>query len=668
MRDYAPAALRNVAFAAHSGAGKTTLQEACLYAAGATDRIGKVDDGNTVSDYLPEEIKRKSSICATLLAFEHGNVKFNFLDTPGYTDFFGEVCVSMAAVENAVLVANATTELEIGFEAAAQRARQNGLACFVFINHLDRERSSFESVFDALHVKLKIPVVALTYPLGIENSFRGYIDVVEQKAYEDKAGKLTEVPMPDESMGRIEELRGALIEAAVECDDDLMEKYLDGGEISTGELQSLIKKAVGQGCLLPVLCGSAAKSIGVAKLLATLEELALSPADAPARKATDLNGEATTVAADPAAPFRGYVFKTFSDPFTGRLTFIKIASGTLRKDADVVNLDRDHHERLAHLYSPLGKKQTEVMAAQAGDIILVNKLKGTSTGDNLAAPGAGVRFSRPECPPSLYSLAIEPVTHGDDDKLNDALARLSEEDQTLRVTRDPATGQTVISGLGDIHLHTLVARLKSSFGVDVNKADPRVPYRETIRKTVKYEGKLKKQSGGHGQFADVWLELEPLPPGSGLEFVDKIVGGVVPRSFIPGVEEGVREATKEGPLAGCPLVDIRVTLFDGKYHDVDSSLQTFKMAGSLGLRGGVKEASPVLMEPIMEASIEVPEASAGDVVGDLNSRRGHILGMEPSGDGTVRVKAHIPEAELLKYPIVLRSLTHGRGSFTKQFD
>lgn len=666
MREYAPAAIRNVAFAAHSGSGKTTLQEACLFLAGATDRFGRVEDGNTASDYLPEEIRRKSSISATLLAFEHGGVKLNFLDTPGYADFFGEVCCAMSAVENVVLVANATSELEIGFEAAAQRARQSGLACFVFVNQLDRERAAFDPVFDALHAKLKLPVVALTYPIGSESSFRGYVDIIEQKAYEDNAGKLTEIPVPAEYTDRIEELRQALLETAVECDDSLLEKYLDGQEIGVDEAKALVKKAIGEGCLLPVLCGSATKSIGVTKLLATLADVALSPAAAAPRKGVDLAGNEVEVAADPAAPFTGYVFKTFSDPFTGRLTFIKIVSGTLHKDADVVNLERGHHERLAHLFSPLGKKQAEVSSAQAGDIVLVSKLKGTTTGDNLATPGHGVRFPRPEVPQSLFSLAIEPATHGDDDKLNDALAKLCEEDKTLRVTRE--SGQTVISGLGDIHLTTMIARLKQSFGVEVHKNDPKVAFRETIRKTVKYEGKLKKQSGGHGQFADVWLELEPLPPGGGFEFVDKIVGGVVPRSFIPAVEEGVRDALREGPLAGYPIVDLRVTLYDGKYHDVDSSFQTFKVAGSLGLRGGVREAGPALLEPIMDVSIEVPDSSAGDVVGDLNSRRGQILGMEPTGNGTVCVKAYIPEAELLKYPITLRSLTHGRGVFTKQFD
>jgi elongation factor G len=362
------------------------------------------------------------------------------------------------------------------------------------------------------------------------------------------------------------------------------------------------------------------------------------------------------------------VFKTFSDPFTGRLTYFKICSGTVKKDVDIFNLDRGHPEKIAHLFTPLGKRHVEVPVLHAGDIALVIKLKDTSTGDSLAASPHGPRFPRIALPESLYSLAIEPVTHGDDDKLSSALSRICSEDPTLKGHREKDTGQMVISGLGDIHLATAVARLKSSFGVEVRVDEPRVPYRETIRNKIQYEGKFKKQSGGHGQFADVKVELEPGAPDSGFEFVDRIVGGAVPRSFIPAVEEGIVEAMKEGPLAGYPVVDLKVTLYDGKYHDVDSSYQTFKIAGGMALRGGAKEAGPVLLEPVTEVTVHVPEDCAGDVVGDLNSRRGHVLGMEAASDGTVNIKAHVPDAELTKYSLTLRSLTHGRGSFTKRFD
>jgi elongation factor G len=674
MKEYAPQAIRNVVFASHSGSGKTSLQEACLFLAGSTDRMGKVEDGNTVSDYLPDEIKRHSSISDTLLAFEYKDTKFNFIDSPGYIDFFGEVCVAMSACENAVLVANGTAGIEIGMEAAARRELKEHLACFIFINQLDKERSAFDPIFDQLRSHLHLPAVAIAYPLGTETNLRGYIDVVENKAYEDNAGKLTEVPIPAACEARVAELRQGMIETLVECDDAAMEKYLEGGEIASEELHHLLKQCVTAGKAVPVLCGSATKLIGVKHLLDTLQEWALAPNEAPAREVFK-DDEVIALQADPAAPFAGYVFKTFSDPFMGRQTFIKVVSGTLKKDADIVNLNHGNHEKLAHLYTAMGKKQSEVNSVQAGDIVLVNKLKQTTTGDTLTSNGSGptslsndIRFHRPELPHSLFSLSIEPVTHGDDDKLSDALAKLLEEDQTFHVERNANTGQTVISGLGDIHLSTLVGRLKSSFGVDVRTSEPKVAYRETICKKVKYEGKLKKQSGGHGQFADAWLELEPGEPGSGFEFIDKIVGGVVPRSFIPAVEEGVREALREGPLAGYPMVDLKVTLFDGKYHDVDSSFQTFKVAGSMGLRGGAKEAGPVLLEPIMMTTIEVPEGSAGDVMGDLNSRRGQILSMEPTDHGTVCVKAYIPDAELLRYPIVLRSLTHGRGVFDKEFD
>lgn len=673
MKEYAPQAIRNVVFASHSGSGKTSLQEACLYLAGSTDRLGKVEDGNTVSDYLPDEIKRHSSISDTLLAFEYRDTKFNFIDSPGYIDFFGEVCVAMSACENAVLVANGTAGIEIGLEAAARRARQAGLACFVFINQLDKERSAFDQVFNGLRSHLHLPAVALAYPLGSETSLRGFIDVVANKAYEDAGGKLSEVDIPADAAARVSELRQQLLETVVECDDAVMEKYLEGEEISIDEIARLLKQCMASGQAAPVLCGSASKLIGVSNLLNTLQLLALAPPDAPAREALK-DDEVITLQPDPAAPFAGYVFKTFSDPFTGRQTYIKVVAGTLKKDADIVNLNRGNHEKLAHLYTAMGKKQSEIGAVQAGDIVLVNKLKQTTTGDTLSSNGAGpshgtnIRFQRPSLPHSLYSLSIEPVTHGDDDKLSDALAKLVEEDQTVHVERNANTGQTVISGLGDIHLATIVGRLKSNFGVDVHTAEPKVAYRETITNKIKFEGKLKKQSGGHGQFADVWVELEPGESGSGFVFVDKIVGGVVPRSFIPAVEEGMRDALHEGPMAGYPVVDLKATLFDGKYHDVDSSFQTFKIAGSMALRGGAKEAKPVLLEPIMNATIEVPEGSAGDVMGDLNSRRGQILSMEPTDHGTVCVKAYLPDAELLRYPIVLRSLTHGRGVFDKEFD
>lgn len=655
MKEYAPDAIRNVAFAGHGGAGKTTLAEACLHLAGASDRLGRVDDGNTVSDYLPEELKRKSSIWTGVLAFEYDGVKFNLLDTPGYADFFGEVISALNVVENVVLVANGTTGLEIGLEHDARHARSHGLACFVWVNELDRERANFDNVFDSLHDKMHLPVVALTYPLGQEAALRGWIDVIHGTAYEDKAGALTEVPLPDECKARVDELRQQLVEAIVEVDDAAMEKYLEGGEISDGELQDLICRCVRLGRIAPVLCGSATKLIGVRHLLDRLECCGVPPQDK------------QDVAADPNAPFQGFVLKTFSDPHTGRATFIKIVSGTLKKDAEIINLDNGGHEKIAHIYAPLGKKSNEVGQMQAGDIALVFKLKNTHTGDSLSASSNGTRFERPEYPESLYALAIEPATHGDDDKLNEALARLGDEDPSFHVARNAETGQTVIYGLGDIHLQMLIARLQSAFGVRVNTQEPKIAYRETIRKSIKTEGKLKKQSGGHGQFADVMLELEPGAPGSGFEFVDKIVGGVVPRAFIPAVEEGIRDSLKEGPLAGYPLVDLKVTLYDGKYHDVDSSYQTFKQAGALGLRGGTREASPTLLEPVMQVEVEAPEGSAGDVVGDLNGRRGQILGMEPNGDGSVKVSALVPDASLLSYPIILRSITHGQGSFTKHF-
>jgi elongation factor G len=646
MKEYASSQMRNVCFASHSGSGKTSLAEACLQAAGAIERTGSVDAGQTVSDYLPDEIKRKSSIYSSLLTFEYDAVKFNLLDAPGFADFFGETCGALWACENVVLVANASHGVETGLEAVARRCHSDGHSCFVFVNQLDRERADFDTIYDDLHDRLHLPVVALAYPLGKELDFCGYVDVIDGKAYDDSGDEAKEVPLPAECRERIDALRSTLVETVVECDDADLEKYLNGEDIDNNELRRLIHEGLKQGRAIPVLCGSATRSIGVRHLLDVLKDAALSPAEFAPRKARS-GEEEVLVACDESAPFRGYVFKTFSDPFTGRLTFIKIASGVLGRDAEVVNVSKGHHEKLAHLQSTLGKKHAEIEKAKAGDIVMVAKLKNTTTGDSLAAQGDGAQFALPELPESLFMLSIEPATRGDDDKMMDALHKIEAEDQTLQVERRSDTGQLVISGLGDVHLQTILARLKSSFGVEVVSSEPKVAYRETICQAVKQEGKIKKQSGGHGQFADVWLQIEPLPGGSGFEFVDKIVGGVVPRSFIPAVEEGVREALSGGPLAGYPLVDLRVTLYDGKYHDVDSSLQTFKMAGALALREGVKAANPILLEPIMETAITVPEEYSGEVMGDLNGRRGQILGMETSGVHLMQIKACIPDAELM---------------------
>jgi elongation factor G len=666
MKEYSSSELRNVCLASHSGSGKTSLAEACLLGAGAIERAGTIESGQTVSDYLPDEIKRKSSIYSSLLTFEYDGAKFNLLDTPGFSDFFGEAVGALWACENVVLVANASHGVETGLETIARRAHGDGHSCFVFVNQLDRERADFDSIYDDLHDRLHLPVVALTYPLGRESTFRGYIDIIDSKAYEDSNGNLKEVELPTECNERVMALRNVLIETLVECDDADLEKYLNGEEIDEAELRRLIHEGLKQGRAIPVLCGSATRNIGVKHLLDVLKEAALTPEEFAPRPALQ-NDEETLVESNASTPFSGYVFKTFSDPFTGRLTFIKIASGTLSRDADVVNMDKGHHERLAHLQSTLGKKHEEIERAHAGDLVMCAKLKNTTSGETLGANGTAHRFTRPPLPESLFALAIEPSTHGDDDKMMDALHRIAAEDQTLKVERRSDTGQLVVAGLGDIHLSSVVARLKSAFGVDVKTDEPKVAYRETIRQSVKHEGKLKKQSGGHGQFADVWLEIEPLSAGGGFEFVDKIVGGTVPRSFIPAVEEGVRDALREGPLAGAPLVDVRVTLYDGKYHDVDSSFQTFKMAGNIGMREGAREASPVLLEPVMETTIEVPGEYSGEVMGDLNGRRAQILGMEPCGEGAMQIKALLPDAELTRYSINLRALTQGRGTFSKHF-
>jgi elongation factor G len=670
MKEFTSSQLRNVCFASHSGSGKTTLAESCLHAAGVIERTGSVDNGQTVSDFLPDEIKRKSSIYSSLLTFEYSGTKFNVLDSPGFADFFGETCGALWACENVVLVANAAHGVEIGLETVARRCHSDGHSCFVFINQLDRDRADFDVIYDDLHDRLHLPVVALNYPLGRESDLRGVVDVIDGIAYEDRDGKLMEVALPDACRDRISALRSTLIETLVECDDADLEKYLNGEDIDNDELRRLIHEGLKQGRAIPVLCGSATANIGVSQLLDVLKNAALSPAEFAPRSALRANDE-VLISCEENVPFSGYVFKTFSDPFTGRLTFIKIASGVLGKDADVVNAHKGHHEKLAHLQTTLGKKHEEIARAVAGDIVMVAKLKNTTTGDTLASQSDGTQFQLPELPESLYALAIEPATRGDDDKLMDALHKIEAEDCTLRVERRSDTGQLIIAGLGDVHLQTVIARLKSSFGVEVVAREPQVAYRETIRQAVKQQGKLKKQSGGHGQFADVWLQIEPLASsvsGEGsFEFVDKIVGGVVPRQFIPAVEEGVREALREGPLAGYPLVDVRVTLYDGKYHDVDSSFQTFKMAGALGLREGARAANPTLLEPIMETKIKVPEEYSGEVMGDLNGRRGQILGMESDSDHGMQITARIPDAELAKYSIVLRSLTQGRGCFSKAF-
>ncbi len=662
--------LRNIALVGQGSSGKTQLAEAMLFTAGATTRLGRPDDGTSVLDFEPEELNHKASINS---AFHHLNWKKTEIllgDTPGYGAFIIDAFNTLQAVDAIVFVVSPGGDLKVESEKVWQQAEALGLPRLAFVSRLDRERTSFENALADLEKVLEARPVALTLPIGEELAFSGVVDVLRMKALtyvDNTTGKPKEEDLAGELKTRAEEARTKLCEAVAETDDALLEKYLDKGELSEDELRVALRAAVIAGKLTPVLCGSGAKNIGAAPLLDAIINLLPAPNGRPARKGTHAsNGEEETRAADPNAPFSAFVFKTVMDPFAGKLTFFRVVSGTAHSDAGVYNSARESKERFGQLLRLEGKKQAPLALALPGEIAAVAKLKDTSTGDTLCDEKAPILFEPIHRPHAVISFAIRPKSKADEEKASAALQKLVDEDLALEMHRDPHSGEIILGGTGQLHIEVTVEKLKRKYGVEVELTAPRVPYQEAIKGRAEAQGKLKKQSGGRGQFGDCWLRIEPLPRGTGFQFENEIVGGVIPRNYIPSVEKGVRNMLHEGFLAGFPIVNVKVSVFDGSYHEVDSSDMAFQIAASLGMKAALEKARPIILEPVMSVEVTSPDENMGDVIGDLNSRRGKVQGMETKGHSQV-IKAVVPMAEILKYAPDLRSMTSGRGSFEAQF-
>ena len=657
--------LRSVVLAGHAGGGKTTLAEQLLHKAGAIPRLGKVDDGTAHLDFDPEEQKRRQSLSLAVGTFEYDDTRISLLDTPGYPDFIADVVEGFAAVDGALFVMDASAGIESGLEQGVALGRSTGRAACFFINKSDRENADPTAALDALRATFGDKIAPLQIAIGAAESFSGYVDLVHRKAYKEDGARMTEIPIPGELAGEVAKRREQLLAAAAEADDDVLVKYLEGEEVSDPELEACLRKGVKESILAPVLVGSAAKGIGLDALLDAFVRYLPSPADEAPSKALDKSGGSVEVPADENGPLLVRVFKTTADPFVGRLTYLRVLSGTLHSQAHVWNTTRNEDERIGQLLLLHGKEQEPIGELKAGEIGAVAKLAVTETGDTLGSKDKPLRLQPLEFPEPSLTVAIEPVSKQDLDKMGPALARLLEEDPTVRLERS-AIGEQTLRTMGEAHTSVILERLKRKFGAAIQTHVPKVPYKETIRGTTKVHGRYKKQTGGHGMFGDVWLELEPNPDG-GVEFAEKIVGGSVPKGFFPGVEKGIREAAAEGVLAGYPLSDFKATLYDGSFHTVDSNELSFKIAASMALKDGVHQAKPALLEPIMMVEIRVPEAYMGEVNRDLNGRRGRVLGMDTDG-GVQVITAHVPQAELFSYATELRSLAQGRGSFTATLD
>ena len=669
MPHKAPDRIRNVALVGHRGCGKTSLAEAILFESGVVNRLGRVEDGSTVCDFEPDEQERGMSIGAAVTSFEHDGRKVNMIDTPGEPSFIADTLASLRVVDAAVVVVNGVTGVEVHTERIWQRAHEEGLARLLYVNMLDRERADFFRSLESLKGAFGPHVVATEIPIGSEQEIRGIVDLIDMTAFEyDGAGRQNskQVEIPEELRAQAEEYREKLMDEVAENSDALMERYLEGEEIAHEEIVAALKKGVTEGHLFPVTCGVATKNLGTNRLLEALVEDLPSPAMRGAITAVGENGEPVSIDPDESGELLAFAFKTTADPYTGRINMLRVYSGVLSTDSHVHNVVRKEKERVGQLSAPEGKEMTPIDELGPGDIGAVPKLRQTRAGDVLATGDTPIRFAPLELPAPVMAFAYEPKSKGDDEKAASAIRRLSEEDPTLDVHRDPQTGEQIIAGLTQIHVEVIVDRIKRRFGAEIELHPPRVPYLETIRGSAKAHGRYKKQTGGRGQFGDCHIEIEPNEHGEGFEFVNAIKGGVIPGGFIPAVEKGVVEAMAGGVLAGYPMKDVRVRLYDGQHHNVDSSEMAFKIAGSLAFKQAVAEAGAYLLEPIMQLSILVPEDAVGDVIGDLNSRRGHPLGMEPKGSAT-EIKAEVPMAEVLDYAPDLRAITRGRGDYTMDF-
>jgi elongation factor G len=667
VKTFPPAKIRNVALIGHGGAGKTTTTEALLFAAGVINRKGRVEDGTTTSDFDAEEIKRHISVSVALAPFEWHDHKVNILDCPGYSDFGTDTMAALRVADLAVFVVSAVEGVEVQTELMWKAAAKLGLPRMIFVNKLDRERASFSRTLDQLQQTFGAGIAPLELPIGEEASFVGVADLLSDTAITYEGGKPTTGDIPDEMEAQEHAVHESLIEGIVVGDDDLMERYLEGEVLDFKELEETLAQGVASAQVFPVLCGSAAKDIAIDRLATFICEIGPSPLDRPG-VVVQAGDHETEIKPDPGGQPLAAVFKTLADPYVGKISLFKVLSGTVRPDAILTNPRTHNDEKLHGLFTLRGKEQVPINEVPAGDLAAVAKLGDVTTGDTLAPRGTPVLVPRPATVAPVLSVAIRPKSKGDEDKLMTALHRIREEDPALTVRRDDETHQTLLSGMGEAHLAIATERLSRKFGVEVETEDVIVAYRETISATAEAEGKYKKQTGGHGQFGVAFLRVEPLPRGGGFEFQDKIVGGAIPRQFIPAVQKGIEETMSHSGVFGYPVVDVKVTCFDGKFHPVDSSEMSFKMAGSIGFRDAMGKAGPILLEPVSLLEVTVPPAYQGDVMGDLNSRRGRVQGTEQGEDAESMVSALVPTSELLRYAIDLRSITGGRGRFTVAHD
>ncbi|MEJ2368018.1 MAG: elongation factor G [Acidobacteriota bacterium] len=668
MKVYGPQEIRNIVLLGHGGAGKTTLTSAMLYTAKAVTRFGKVEDGTAPTDFEEDEIQRKLSISTALAFAEWNKTKVNILDAPGYGNFIGECRGSVRVSDAAAVVVSAVSGVEVMTTRGWRYAEEFNIPRIPVINKMDRENASFDRTLKSIHDSFGRLAVPVWLPMGEEVAFKGVVDLVHGNAHryaEDESGNFEEIEIPDEFKGKAEESRSSLVEMLAEMDEALMEKYFDAGDLTPEEVGAALKKGVAEGKIFPVLCCSAAKNIAVADVLNFMTEFAPSPADHEPWPAKDKDGNETSVAPDAGGSPSAYVFKTTQDPQQGRISFLKVVSGKIPADANLLNPRTGGMERMAGMAYPKGKDREKAEAAEAGDIVVVMKLKETLTGDSLASKDQPVTFAPVSHPHPSISFAVEPKSHGDEDKIVSALQRIAEEDPTISVGRDSQTKEMLVSGSGSQHVEVVVARVQRRYGVGMTLKQPKVPYKETIKGKAEVHARHKKQTGGHGQFADIQIRMEPQPRGAGFEFVDEIFGGAVPRNFIPAVEKGMLESMERGVIAGYPVVDLKITLFDGGFHPVDSSEMAFKIAAHQGFKEAMKQCKPTLLEPIMNVEITVPEDNMGDVMGDLNSRRGRIQGMSQQGGNQV-IRAQVPLAEMLTYASTLKSLTGGRGAFSME--
>ena len=670
MKEYNYKNLRNVGLIGHGATGKTSLAESLLFYTNNTDRLGKVDDGTTVMDYEQEEKKRKISLSTSVASFEDSNVKINIVDMPGYFDFQGEMAQGMRAVDIATIVVCAASGIQVGTEKAWDYCEKIKLPRAFFVNKMDRENANFDKVLDQMKEMFGTSVVPIQYPIGKESDFNGIINVISKTAlvYNAKTSKMETSEIPEDLKDKVEECKQMVMEAVAETDEELLDKYLNDGELCDEDIYNGLIKGCANGDIAPVLCGSAIKMIGIKSMINSIIKCFPSPEHSLPQKAINLsNDEEVFINIDDDKPFSAFVFKTIADPFVGKISLFRVMTGKISGEMTALNTNKDKQEKLNHLFFMKGKNQIPTQVISAGDIGAVAKLQYTATGDTLCSDKLKIMYDKINLPNAVMPMAILPKSKGDEEKISLSLSKLMEEDPVFKVERDVENAETIIWGLGETHLEVIANRIKSKFGADVVLQEPKVPYRETIKGSSDVQGKHKKQSGGHGQYGDVKIKFEPRQDGElDLEFVDKVVGGAVPRNFIPAVEKGLRDCISNGVLAGYPVIGLKATLYDGSYHPVDSSEMAFKVAASIAYKKGLEAAQPILLEPIMSVQILVPDNYMGDVMGDINKRRGRVIGMEPEGRAQ-KIYAEVPMSEMFTYATDLRSMTQARGVFTSEF-